>query len=347
MVRILLRFLLILLRLLPLFILYIALYQDAGHQKLQKAGIIEKDIIVDDVSFHYAESADNGKPVILLLHAQMLDWFSYQYVVIPLSKHFHVYALDYPGHGKTRCPDDYEMNAEQIGASIAQFIEKVIGGPCAVSGNSSGGLLAAWLAADRPELITSAVLEDPPLFSSEYPAIKHTVAYCTFAVSDRAVRDDSEGDYVRFWIKNSPEFFRNNTFPGARTLISILIMLYRMLHWQRTVEIPFIPALFREMIRGMDHYDPHFGKSFYDGMWNENFDHAEALRRIKCPVLLIQADTSFLPDGTLNGAMSEENAQFACSRLQDVKYVKVSARHVVHLEEPEEYLQHVLQFLDQ
>ena len=347
MLGILLKFIVFLLRLLPLVILYIALYLDPGHHRLRKAGIREKDITVGDVSFHYAESEDNSKPPILLLHAQMLDWFSYQYVMIPLSKHFHVYALDYPGHGKTRCPDDYVLNAKQIGSSIAQFIEEVIGRPTAISGNSSGGLLAVWLAANRPELITKAVLEDPPLFSSEYPAIKHTIAYRTFTVSGRAVREDNEGDYVRFWIKNSPDFFKNNTFPGARTFIRILIRLYRMLHWQSIVEIPFVPVLVRELIRGMDQYDPHFGKAFYDGTWNEDFDHAEALRKIRCPVLLIQADTSFLPDGTLNGAMSEENAQFACSRVQDVRFVKVSARHVVHLESPEEYLKHVMQFLDQ
>ena len=58
----------------------------------------------------------------------------------------------------------------------------------------------------------------------------------------------------------------------------------------------------------------------------------------------MQADTSFLQDGTLNGAMSEENAQFACSRLQHVSFVKVSAGYAVHLEAPEEYMNHVRKF---
>ena len=344
MVRFLLRFVMFLLRLLPLLIVYIALYQDAGHHRLQKAGIREKDITVGDVRFHYAESEGQGKPAILLLHAQFLDWFSYQYVIIPLSKYFHVFALDCPGHGKTECPDDYEMNAEQIGSSVAQFIEEVIGRPAAVSGNSAGGLIAVWLGANRPELVTKLILEDPPLFSSEYPAIKWTIAYRIFAVSDMAVREDHEGDYVRFLIKNAPESYWNHTFPAARILISVLVAVYRMLHWQKTAEIPFVSPIVREMIRGMDRYDPHFGKAFYDGTWNENFDHADALRRIACPVLLMQADTSFLQDGTLNGAMSEENAQFACSRLQHVSFVKVSAGYAVHLEAPEEYMNHVRKF---
>lgn len=335
----------IFLRLMPLVILYTALYRDPGHVRLKKAGFTEKDITVGDVRFHYAESDGTGKPVLLLLHAQMLDWFSYHSVMIPLAEKYHVFALDYPGHGMTRCPDDYEMCAEQIGASIARFIDEVIGKPVTVSGNSSGGLLAVWLAAGRPDLVEAAVLEDPPLFSSEYPSIRKTVAYRTFAISDQAVREDNEGDYLIFWIKNSREFFKNNTVPGARVLIRALIFLSRMLHFQKTVEIPFVSPLIREMVRGMDMYDPHFGQAFYDGTWNAGFNHAEALQKIVCPVLLIQADTSFLPDGTLNGAMSEENAAFALSRLQSGRLVRVQARHVVHLEEPDEYIRQVNSFL--
>ncbi len=58
----------------------------------------------------------------------------------------------------------------------------------------------------------------------------------------------------------------------------------------------------------------------------------------------MKADTSFLPEGTLNGAMSEENAQFACSRLKYVSFVKVNAGYAVHPEIPEEYMNHVKQF---
>ena len=95
----------------------------------------------------------------------------------------------------------------------------------------------------------------------------------------------------------------------------------------------------------MDLYDPHFGKAFYDGTWNAGFSHAEALQKITCPVLLIQADTSFLPDGTLNGAMSQENAEFALSRLPNGRLVHIQARHVTHLEAPDAYLRETETFL--
>ncbi|MCR4951422.1 MAG: alpha/beta hydrolase [Solobacterium sp.] len=335
----------IFLRLMPVIVLFIALYRDPDHIRLKKAGYTEKDITVGDVRFHYAESADSDKPALLLLHGQLLDWFSYHRVLTDLAKQFHVYAVDCPGHGKTQCPDDYEMCAEQIGSSLARFIQEVISGPVTISGSDAGGLLAVWLASHRPQLVRAVILEDPPLFASEYPAVRSTAACRTFAVSAKAVEEDLEGDYLLFWHKHADSFFRNNTFPGARFLIRILITLARMLHWQDTVEIPFVSPLLREMVRGMDQYDPHFGKAFYEGTWNRDFDHADALCQITCPVLLMQADTSFLPDGTLNGAMSAENAQFALSRLQNARYVQIHARHVIHLEKPEEYLKHMHEFM--
>ena len=345
MIHLLINLIRILLRLIPVTVILIALYRNPGHLRLKKAGYKEKDVTVGDVRFHYAESSDTEEPVMVLLHGEMMDWFSYHRVMTALCDTYHVYVPDLPGHGKTRCPDDYEMNAGNIGSSLAKFIEEVIGRPVIICGNSAGGLLAVWLAANKPDLIRCAVLEDPPLFSSEYPAIRKTNAYRKFIISDKAVKEDNEGDFLLFWLKNTKDFYGVKSYPSQKGMLGILIMITRMLHWQKTVEIPFVSELIREMARGMDQYDPHFGQAFYDGTWNTGFSHAEALQKITCPVLLIQADTSFLPDGTLNGAMSQENAEFALSRLRNGRLVHVQARHVVHLEAPETYLKEINAFL--
>lgn len=50
--------------------------------------------------------------------------------VLPrLSRSFHVFAVDYPGHGDTVVPADYPMTAEQIGGDLGDFVETVVGGP--------------------------------------------------------------------------------------------------------------------------------------------------------------------------------------------------------------------------
>ena len=52
------------------------------------------------------------------------------------------------------------------GDDLIWFVQQIIGKHTVVSGHSSGGLLAAYVAANGGELVTGAVLEDPPVFST-------------------------------------------------------------------------------------------------------------------------------------------------------------------------------------
>lgn len=313
-------------------------YVDPYHAKVEAAGYVQKTARINDITLSYVEGPDNGPPLVLL-HAQLLDWFSYSRVLPALSTHFHVYDIDYPGHGATVVPADYPMTADRIGADLGDFIDKEIGQPVFISGNSSGGLLAVWLAANRPQLIKAALLEDPPLFSADYPRIKQTVAYRAFRTSDTATRDHPD-DFLLYWIHGNAGFFRKHIGPGAPTLLSTLVKTWRHARPGQPVEIGLIRNdTVRMLLRGLDSYDPRFGAAFYDGTWNEGFDHAEALQRIACPVLLMQANTSNLPDGTLDGAMSPAEAQRAASLLQQGEFVTVDATHVVNLDKPDLFVQ--------
>ncbi len=319
-------------------IIYMKQYRNPSDKKLAEAGIVEKTTQVGDVHFNYAEGPDNG-PALLLLHAQTLDWYTYSKVLPELSTKFHVFAVDYPGHGKTTVPTDYPMTANQIGSDLADFVEAEIGEPAYVTGNSSGGLLTTWLAANRPDLVMAIVLEDPPLFSSEYPVIKKTVANKLFTASYKALRDNTyDGNFLDYWIKNGTEFFRTYMGPFSQQLIGFTVNSYKNANPGEPLEIAFLPVSVQEMLRGLNYYDPRFGDAFYAGTWNEGFDHAEALQRIQCPTLLIQANFDYLEDGTLDGAMSQEMADRAVSLINDCQYVKVDAGHVTNLEVPDQFI---------
>ncbi|WBO23193.1 alpha/beta fold hydrolase [Sphingomonas abietis] len=313
-------------------------YVDPYHAKVEAAGYIQKAAHINGITLSYAEGPDNGPPLILL-HAQLLDWFSYSRVMPALARSFHVYAIDYPGHGKTVTPADYPMTANQIGSDLGDFIARAIGEPVYVTGNSSGGLLAAWLAANRPELVKAALLEDPPLFSAEYPRIKQTVANRAFVTSYTAATQDHPDDFLLYWIDGNAPFFRKNIGPGTPFLLTRAVKAYRRANPGKPVEIGPVPnSTVRMLLRGLDQYDARFGASFYDGTWNEGFDHAEALQKIACPTLLMQANATTLPDGTLNGAMSEKEATRAMSLLKNGKYIKIDASHVVNLDKPDEFV---------
>lgn len=317
---------------------FIRHYKNPSDKILSNAGIFEEAAQVGAVNFNYAEGPDNG-PALLLLHAQTLDWYTYSEVLPELSTKFHVFAVDYPGHGKTTVPEDYSMTANQIGSDLASFIETVIGEPVYATGNSSGGLLTVWLAANEPDLIKAIVLEDPPLFSSEYPEIERTVADKLFRASYQAIQDSNYGaNFLDYWLKVGTEFFKTYTGPFSQQLIRFAVNSYKKANPGQPLEIAFLPVSVKEMLRGLNYYDPRFGAAFYDGTWNEEFDHAEALQKIQCPALLIQANFDYLEDGTLNGAMSQEQADRAVSLAKDCRYVKINAGHVTNLEVPDQFL---------
>ncbi|BBB01434.1 hypothetical protein RVR_8852 [Actinacidiphila reveromycinica] len=84
-----------------------------------------------------------------------------------LADDFEVFAVDLRGQGRsTRPPGRYTV--DNMGNDLVRFISGRIRRPVVVAGNSSGGLIAAWLSAYAPPgLIHGACYEGPPLFSAE------------------------------------------------------------------------------------------------------------------------------------------------------------------------------------
>ena len=119
---------------------------------------------IDDSSILNYYEVGTEKNKLLLLHAQGTNSCSFYSVVTKLAKHYHVYLVDYYGHGKSsHNPEKY--NLVSIGNDIMDFIENVIFDSVAVLGHSSGGLIAAYIAAHSPRC-SKLILEDPPFFSS-------------------------------------------------------------------------------------------------------------------------------------------------------------------------------------
>ena len=129
--------------------------------KAYDSGMVEKRAVVDGSTINYGEGPDNG-PALMLVHGQGMEWQDYASVLPELTKRYHVFAVDCFGHGKSdRDPTLYSCKLN--GDALISFAEQVIGGGYIVSGHSSGGVLAAYIAANDPN-VKGLVLEDPPLF---------------------------------------------------------------------------------------------------------------------------------------------------------------------------------------
>src|SRR3546814_11190377 len=115
------------------------------------------------------------------------------------------------------------MTANQIGADLGAFMDQLIAQPAFVSGNSSGGLLTAWLAANRPDAVRAVVLEDPPLFASEYPEIKNTVASKAFESSYDVANDTGgKADFRMYWLDYHSALRAKHVLPGAASVSKAL-----------------------------------------------------------------------------------------------------------------------------
>lgn len=93
-----------------------------------------------------------------------------------LSADFHVYAVDLRGQGRsTWTPQRYTL--DNSGNDLVRFLSLVVRRPVVVAGNSSGGILAAWLSAcAMPGQVRGALCEDAPFFASELvPSFGHGI----------------------------------------------------------------------------------------------------------------------------------------------------------------------------
>jgi pimeloyl-ACP methyl ester carboxylesterase len=136
----------------------------------RKAGFAEKEFDTGEISLNYLLGPNNGMPLVLI-PGQGLSKESYQRVLIKLSKEFQVFAVDVRGHGKSSwTTGDY--NFPKMGGDFKKLLQHCIQQPAIISGNSSGGLIALWLAANIPEKVRGIILEDTPVFSAEWPRLR-------------------------------------------------------------------------------------------------------------------------------------------------------------------------------
>ncbi len=116
----------------------------------------------DDVTLNLTEDGDPAAPPLLLLHGITSFGGTWEWIVPELAERFRVLRLDFRGHGASdRAPDAYSSPG-YVSDAIA-VCEQVIGRPCIVMGHSLGGVTAAIVMQQRPDLIRAAILEDPPL----------------------------------------------------------------------------------------------------------------------------------------------------------------------------------------
>ncbi|PXY38229.1 hypothetical protein BA062_00225 [Prauserella flavalba] len=296
---------------------------------------------IDGFATNYGEGPDNGPPLVLL-HGQGSQWEDHAKVLPMLVPRHHVFAIDVAGHGQSGRLDASEYTAVRVGELLEAFLDATVGEPAIVCGHSSGGLLALWLAARRPDLVRGLLLEDPPLFSSIPPRAEHTTGAVLPRLAAEYLRADTGSDFQRYYVEHSDYF----AFFGR---LAPVITRYSLRWIDRNpgqpLRIFFLPALVNVYFQGLVHYDPGFGVAWHEGHWYDGFDTAEALASVEMPTTLIHTNwwlnrhgTSYDDRGVLMAAMDGDDVARAAGLLDDPGLVTISSGHLVHFERPKEYL---------
>ncbi|MFE1976172.1 alpha/beta fold hydrolase [Streptomyces hygroscopicus] len=287
----------------------------------------EQQVDLGEVTMNYAEAGSSDKPALLLVSEQTGSWWSYEEAMNLLSPDFHVYAVDLRGQGRsTWTPKRYSL--DNFGNDLVRFIALVVKRPVIVAGNSSGGVLAAWLSAyAMPGQIRGALLEDAPLFSSELvPAIGHSIR-------------QGAGPLFQLYSTYLGDQWCVNDWPGYLEAVkkspSTMVRIFASQLSGRQEEPP----------QNLKEYDPEWARAFHEGTVALNCPHDRMLSQVTTPVLVTHHTRSVDPDtGEPLGALSDEQAAHAVTLMRSagvtVDYHSApDAPHVMHELDPPRYAQ--------
>ena len=283
----------------------------------------------------------NDKPALLLIHGQMGIWQDYALVLPALSENWHIYAADVYGHGKSSHEEDlYYIDVN--GDDLIWFIDNVIGEATVVAGHSNGAITTAYLAASGDPNIVGAVLEDPPIFSTEGEGWETSFSYLD---TYKPLHDYDQSDRSECW---EAWYFRH-CYWGQLYMKDLMPKIaddaqkYHDEHPGEPVKIAYLPYDLWYIFQFAMEYDFAYGEHFYDVSWNHGHKQEDILAAIKIPCVFIHAKESVDQNGVYNCASSREQAERAVALIGDnCRLVETdTSDHVIHTVHPDVYLEAV------
>ncbi len=343
--------------------------QDRNEIRIGGCLFIERRARARGVEFRIVEGPDAGSTLILL--PGMLNlWNDYQRVLPALAARFHVVAMDLRGHGGSEWAADGRYRVVDYSDDVIALIESEHRSPVAISGNSLGGLIALDVAARRPELVRAIAIEDAPLLITEpqrwashwyYPFFGAVAAMLTewrsrgadvpdlerrIATLDlyRPPIDKSRADRMISSGKILERLRRGGLLSGDEARRIAAGWTYYV-SGQRPRLGDCLPGIaIQTLAAAWATVDPRVPVPTVDLTFSEGLDHLAALRAVRCPVLLWEADFD------MSGLVPQPDIERVLHSLSHVphRHERVDgAGHQIHAEAPERFAARTIEFFSQ
>lgn len=258
------------------------------------------------IEIAYHRSGENsGKPPLLLLHGYTDNGLCWTAVAHHFESTYDVIMPDARGHGQTRGPVG-NMAVDLLAEDAASFINALGLHRPAVLGHSMGGMQTLALAANFPDLVRGAILEDPPFMDSDTfaPSEEEQAQLEADAREATAFRKRPLEERIAQCRADNPGWSEAELLPWAQS--------------KAEYDLAIIPHRV----------------NFRSYPWRE------ALARVQCPVLLVAPDLAV--GGFVTEAMGEEAAHI--NPLSE--FVRFpGAGHSIHRDRFAEMMQRVSAFL--
>lgn len=248
-------------------------------------------------------------PQLLLLHGFTGSIGAWQGIPERLGESFGVVAIDIIGHGGTSAPGDPERyRIERAVEDLLALLDRLGIERTAVLGYSMGGRVALHLALAAPERVTSLVLE------SAAPGIADPDQRAARVESDetlaRMIEEHGLEAFIDYW-ESIPLFASQRSLPDEAR------------RRQRALRLSQSPAGLANSLRGM-------GAGAMEPV-------SDRLGEYPMPVLYLAGE---------HDEKYREIGREMVSGMPDAEYREIpGAGHTIHLEQPEEYVRLVSEYL--
>jgi len=263
------------------------------------------------INLHYLDWGGDGPPVVMV-HASSFCADVWGPIAESLSQRYHSMAIDQRGHGRSdKPPGPYAW--ENFGQDLSGFIEALGLKDVIAIGHSTGGTHVLLAAANKPGLISKAVVFEPTIWSHD----------------DWHGMARRNADWVRrrrpIWDSREQAFksFRPRSPFGT---------------WREDIVRAYVQGGFEDLPDGRVALGcpPEIEAELYENV--SNLDPKKHLPSITCPVLWIVGGYSH----PMQKAMMERGAGL----VKSCRLLYISGTgHFIPMDKPEESLAVILQFL--